>query len=49
MTLVTYVVGVVVALTIMCVLLFVCDVKMLRGCEGDGNAGVWGRSRCHIY
>ena len=27
----------VVAVTVMCVLLFVC---MLRECEGDGNAGV---------
>ena len=31
---------VVVALTAMRVMLFVCEVRMLRECEGDGNAGV---------
>ena len=30
----------VVAVTVMHVLLFVLHVCMLRGCEGDGNAGV---------
>ena len=37
--------GAVVALTVMCVLLFVCEVSMLRECEGAGNAGV-GSGRC---
>ena len=32
--------GAVVALTVMRILLFVCEVSMLRECEGDGNAGV---------
>ena len=32
----------VVALTVMYVLLFVLHMCMLRGCEGDVNAGVWG-------
>ena len=30
----------VVAVTVMCVMLFVLHVCMLRECEGDGNAGV---------
>ena len=30
-----------VAVTMMRVLLFVLRVCMLRGCECDGNAGVW--------
>ena len=30
----------VVAVTVMCVLLFVLHVCMLRGCDGDRNAGV---------
>ena len=40
---VPYVVGAVVAVTVMHVLLFVLHVCMLRECEGDGNAGlgVW--------
>ena len=33
-------VDVVVAVTVMCVLLFVLHGCMLRECEGDGNAGV---------
>ena len=37
---VPYVVGVVVAVTVMRVLLFVVHVRMLRECEGDSNAGV---------
>ena len=37
--LVSCVVGVVVALTVMHVLLFVCEISMMRECEGDGNAG----------
>ena len=38
------VVGAVVAFTVMRVLLFVCEVSILRECEGDKNAGVgaWG-------
>ena len=31
----------VVAVTVMCVLLLVLHVYMLRGCEADGNAGMW--------
>ena len=31
---------VVVSVTVMRVVLFVLDVRMLRECEGDGNAGV---------
>ena len=31
--------GVVVALTVLLALLFVCEVCMLRECEGDNNAG----------
>ena len=38
--LVPYVVGAVVALTVMRVLLFVLDVSIRRECEGDGNASV---------
>ena len=38
--LVPYVVGAVVAVTVMRVLLFVLDVSMMRECDGDGNAGV---------
>ena len=34
------VVGAVVSVTVMRVLLFVCEMSMLRECEGDGNAGV---------
>ena len=37
---VPFVVGSVVAVTVMRELLFVLDVIMLRECEGDGNAGV---------
>ena len=29
-----------VAVTVMCVLLFVLHVCILRGCKGNGNAGV---------
>ena len=32
--------GAVVALTVMRVLLFVCEVSMLKECEGDGSARV---------
>ena len=32
--------GAVVAVTVMRDLLFVLDVSMLKGCEGDGHAGV---------
>ena len=37
---VPYVVGAMVAVDMMCVLLFVLDVSMLRECQGDGNAGM---------
>ena len=33
-------VGAVVTVTVMCVLLFALDVRMLRECEGDGNSRV---------
>ena len=33
-------VDVVVAVTVMCILLFMLHVCMLRECEGDGNADV---------
>ena len=38
--LVPYVVGAIVAVTVMRLLLFVLDVTMLRECERDGNSGV---------
>ena len=47
---VPYVVGALVAVTVMHVLLFVLDVSMVRECEGDGNArdecGMRGVSEC---
>ena len=44
---VPYVVGAVVAVTVMHVLLFVLHVARMLGCEGDGNAGVGpGRYGC---
>ena len=37
---VPYVLGAVVALTVVCMMLFVLDVNILRECEGDDNSGV---------